>query len=238
MYQNTKSATTAGLLGIFLGAFGAHNWYLGEKGKGIAHVCMMSGGVVVEILAAAVLPNVLSFTMLVQMAWLFTILTAAAGLAMSASALWGLIEGITILSQGDAGLARKGYAVAEPMPNYNQPMNNYGQPMGYGQPMNNGYGMPMNNGMGANNMNGMGNGMGMNNMNGMNNMGNGMGMNNMNGMNNMGNGMGINNMNGANNGMNGGMNNSMGGNINNNMNNNTNSDNNQDNTGGDNNGQQ
>ncbi len=156
MYQNTKSSTVAGLLGIFLGAFGAHNWYLGEKTKGIIHVCMMSGGILVEILAAAVLPNVLSFSMLIQMAWLFTILTALAGLAMSASGIWGLVEGIIILSQGDAGLARKGYAVAQPMP-----MQGYGYQNGYNQPMNNGYGMP-------NNMN-------MNNMNGMNNMNNGMG---------------------------------------------------------------
>lgn len=145
MYQNPKSATTAGLLGIFLGAFGAHNWYLGEKGKGIAHVCIMSGGVIIEIIAGAVLPNVLSLTMLIQMAWLFTILTAIAGLAMGASGIWGLVEGIIILSQGDAGLARKGHPVAEPMPNYGQPMN-YNQPMntnGYNQPMN-GYGQPMN----------------------------------------------------------------------------------------------
>lgn len=182
MYQNTKSATTAGLLGIFLGVFGAHNWYLGEKSKGITHVCMMSGGVLVEIIAAAVLPNVLSFTMLIQMAWLFTVLTAVAGLAMSASAIWGLVEGIIILSQGDAGLARKGYAVAEPMP-----MQGYGPQMnGYGPQMNNGYG-PMNNNMGWNN--GMGGNMN-NNMNGnmgMNNMGNNM-MGGMNGnMNNMGN---------------------------------------------------
>lgn len=28
-----KSATTAGLLGIFLGAVGAHCWYLGDKKK-------------------------------------------------------------------------------------------------------------------------------------------------------------------------------------------------------------
>ena len=215
MYQNTKSATTAGLLGIFLGAFGAHNWYLGEKSKGIIHVCMMSGGVLVEIVAAAVLPNVLSFTMLIQMAWLFTILTAIAGLAMSASAIWGLVEGIVILSQGDAGLARKGYAVAEPAP-----MQGYGPQMnGYGPQMNNGYGMPNN--MGWNN--------GMNNMGNMNNNMNGSMMNggmNMNGMNN--NDMNMNNMNGMNNGMNGDMN----GNSNNGNNMN------QNNMGGDNNGQQ
>ena len=221
MYQNTKSATTAGLLGIFLGAFGAHNWYLGEKSKGIIHVCMMSGGVLVEIVAAAVLPNVLSFTMLIQMAWLFTILTAVAGLAMSASAIWGLIEGIIILSQGDAGLARKGYAVAEPapMPGYGPQMNGYGPQMnGYGPQMNNGYGMPNN--MGWNN--------GMNNMGNMNNNMNGSMMNggmNMNGMNNS---MNMNNMNGMNNDMNGNMN----------GNSNNGNDMNQNNMSGDNNGQQ
>ena len=157
--QNVKSATTAGLLGIFLGAFGAHNWYLGEKNKGIAHVCMMSGGILVEILGAAVLPNVLSLSTLLQMAWIFAILTGIAGLAMAASGIWGLVEGIMILSQGDAGLARKGYAVANPVPmqDYNQPMNGYGQPMnnGYGQPMNNGYGQPM-----SQSMNGYGQPMG------------------------------------------------------------------------------
>ena len=215
MYQNTKSATTAGLLGIFLGAFGAHNWYLGEKSKGIIHVCMMSGGVLVEIVAAAVLPNVLSFTMLIQMAWLFTILTAIAGLAMSASAIWGLVEGIIILSQGDAGLARKGYAVAEPAP-----MQGYGPQMnGYGPQMNNGYGMPNN--MGWNN--------GMNNMGNMNNNMNGNMMNSGMGMNGMSNNdMNMNNMNGMNNGMNGNMN----------GNSNNGNDMNQNNMGGDNNGQQ
>lgn len=213
MYQNTKSATTAGLLGIFLGAFGAHNWYLGEKSKGIIHVCMMSGGVLVEIVAAAVLPNVLSFTMLIQMAWLFTILTAIAGLAMSASAIWGLVEGIIILSQGDAGLARKGYAVVEPAP-----MQGYGPQMnGYGPQMNNGYGMPNN--MGWNN--------GMNNMGNMNNNMNGNMMNSGMGMNGMSNNdMNMNNMNGMNNGMNGNMN----------GNSNNGNDMNQNNMGGDNNG--
>ena len=113
--SDVKSATTAGILGIFLGAFGAHNWYLGEKSKGIIHVCMMSAGILVEIVAAAVLPNVLSLTSVLRMAWMFSILSTVAGLAMMASAVWGLAEGVNILTQGDAGLARKGYKVAQPM---------------------------------------------------------------------------------------------------------------------------
>ena len=181
MYQNTKSATTAGLLGIFLGAFGAHNWYLGEKGKGIAHVCMMSGGILIEIICVVVLPRVLSLSALLNMAAFLAILTPIAAIAMSASGIWGLVEGIIILSQGDAGLAQKGYSVATPQ-----------QPMNYGQPMNNGYGMPGNMGMNNNmgNMNGMNGNMG--NMNGMNgNMGNMNGMNgNMGNMNGTANNMG------------------------------------------------
>lgn len=214
MYQNPKSATTAGLLGIFLGSFGAHNWYLGEKGKGIAHVCMMSGGILLEIITGAILPNVLSFSMLLNLAWLLAILTPIALAAMTASGIWGLVEGIIIISQGDAGLARKGYAVADPM-------------------MAQGYGQPMNNMNGMNNMGGMNNGM--NGMNGVNNMGNGNMNGNMNGGNNMGNGGGNmnNGMNGMGNGMNNGGNNG-GMNSNNGMNNNDGQGNNNDNGGGNN----
>ena len=152
--NNVKSATTAGLLGIFLGVFGVHNWYLGEKNKGIIHVCLVAGGILIEIIAGAILPNALSYTMLFQLAWLLSILSGIGAIAISASGIWGLVEGITILAQGDAGLARKGFAVAPMGQNYNQgygfpqnygpqnyqqPMNNYG-PQNYQQPMNN----PMN----------------------------------------------------------------------------------------------
>ena len=36
--SNAKSRVCAGLLGIFLGAFGVHNFYLGYTGKGIAQI--------------------------------------------------------------------------------------------------------------------------------------------------------------------------------------------------------
>ena len=35
---NAKSKLVAGLLGIFLGCFGVHNFYLGYTGKGVAQV--------------------------------------------------------------------------------------------------------------------------------------------------------------------------------------------------------
>jgi TM2 domain-containing membrane protein YozV len=60
-----KSKMVAGLLGIFFGAVGAHNFYLGYKGKAIAQL-------------------------------LLTLLTC--GLLSFVSAIWGLIEGVLILS--------------------------------------------------------------------------------------------------------------------------------------------
>lgn len=138
--NNTKSSTVAGLLGIFLGSVGAHDFYLGgtHTKKGIIHVCLFGSGLVVEILASAILPNVLSLSALFRMAWLFTILGYIATGCMSASGIWGLIDGIRILTKGDAGLAAEGYAVPQPVmqqPQYGQPQ--YSQPMQqpqYGQP--------------------------------------------------------------------------------------------------------
>ena len=38
--ENAKSKLIAGLLGIFFGAFGIHNFYLGYNGKGLAQLLM------------------------------------------------------------------------------------------------------------------------------------------------------------------------------------------------------
>ncbi len=63
--SNSKSKIAAGLLGIFLGAFGVHNFYLGYTGKAVAQL-------------------------------LISILSC--GFLAFASSLWGLIEGILILT--------------------------------------------------------------------------------------------------------------------------------------------
>jgi hypothetical protein len=60
-----KSKMAAGLLGIFLGCFGVHNFYLGFTGKAIAQL-------LISVLSCFILSPV--------------------------SAIWGLIEGILILS--------------------------------------------------------------------------------------------------------------------------------------------
>ena len=62
---NAKSKIAAGLLGIFLGTFGVHNFYLGYTGKAVAQL-------LITILSC--------FTLSVV------------------SAIWGLIEGIMILT--------------------------------------------------------------------------------------------------------------------------------------------
>jgi len=62
---NAKSKMAGGLLGIFLGSFGVHNFYLGYTGKAVAQL-------------------------------LITVLTCGFGAAISS--IWGLIEGIMILS--------------------------------------------------------------------------------------------------------------------------------------------
>ncbi len=134
MNNNVKSATVAGLLGIFLGSVGAHDWYLGDKKKGIIHVCLAASGLIVSVIATAILPAALSYRTLLSVSGLIALLSGIAGLIMAANGIWGLIEGVMILTQGDAGLARKGYNVAQPNMNYggNNGYNNYGS-----QPMNN-----------------------------------------------------------------------------------------------------
>ena len=158
--NNYKSATTAGLLGIFLGTVGAHDWYLGDRKKGTIHVCLFGAGLALIIIGDAILPNALSIWTVYKMMWLFNLLNWAAWALIAASEIWGFIDGVKILSQGDAGLAQRGFAVnpnAGMNPNMNMNMNQ------------------------MNNMNGM------NNMGNMNNFGNQNSQNSQNNFNNQNN---------------------------------------------------
>ena len=141
-YGNPKSATTAGLLGLFLGSFGAHCWYLGDKKKGIIHVSLIGASVLLGIISFIVMPKDVYSVAAAALGGspgfaIAGILSVVAGVVASGNAIWGAIEGIMILSQGDAGLAAKGYYVNQPQYGYSQPQYNqpqYGQPQ-YGQPM-------------------------------------------------------------------------------------------------------
>jgi len=64
-----KSKIAAGLFGIFLGYFGIHNFYLGYTGKGVAQLLLSTVG--------------LCFT---------------CGFSIVFTSIWGLIEGILILT--------------------------------------------------------------------------------------------------------------------------------------------
>lgn len=63
-----KSKMAAGLLGIFLGSFGVHNFYLGNTGKAIGQL------------------------LLTLIGWI------ACGMGPLAAWVWGLVEGIMILT--------------------------------------------------------------------------------------------------------------------------------------------
>ena len=63
--ENNKSKIAAGLLGIFLGALGVHNFYLGYTGKAVAQILL-------TVLSCFTLSGI--------------------------TAIWGLIEGILILT--------------------------------------------------------------------------------------------------------------------------------------------
>ena len=76
---DAKSKMAAGLLGIFLGAFGVHNFYLGYTGKAIAQL-------LISVLSC--------FTLAIV------------------SEIWGLIEGIMILT-GSISVDAKGNPLKE-----------------------------------------------------------------------------------------------------------------------------
>ena len=70
-----KSKMAAGLLGIFLGGWGVHNFYLGYTGKAVAQLCISIGAIILSAITCGF----------------------ATPLALI-SPIWALIEGIMILT--------------------------------------------------------------------------------------------------------------------------------------------
>lgn len=68
VYPGQKSKLAAGLFGIFLGALGVHNFYLGYTGKAVAQL------------------------LLTLLGWILL------GIGPIAAYIWGLVEGILIIS--------------------------------------------------------------------------------------------------------------------------------------------
>lgn len=109
-----KSATAAGIFGIILGGFGAHDWYLGRKRNALIHVGLMIAGLVVCIVGA-VLMNTMAVSRNIYAALntisLYRWIMIFGWILMMGSVIWGLVEGIIILAQGDEGLAARGHKV-------------------------------------------------------------------------------------------------------------------------------
>lgn len=111
MQTNVKSSVVAGILGVFLGAFGGHDWYLGNTKKAITHVCLCVGGLILLMLSL-ILASI--FDGITALRLLSVCIEAAAFVIILGNGIWGFIEGVIIIAQGDPGLAAKGYKVAVP----------------------------------------------------------------------------------------------------------------------------
>lgn len=111
--QKVKSATAAGLLGIFLGQYGAHDWYLGKKVLGIIHVALAATGLILTMIATVIAANINEFRLAIYgpPAYL-VIIYVIAYLILFGNGIWGLVEGIILLAKGDAGLQAQGYTTA------------------------------------------------------------------------------------------------------------------------------
>ncbi|MCR4697023.1 MAG: TM2 domain-containing protein [Lachnospiraceae bacterium] len=89
-----KSKIAAGLLGIFLGCYGVHNFYLGYTKKAIIQVSVSAGCLVIgTALCWLILPMLLYF-------------------GLFGMGVWGLIEGIMILA-GSINVDAKGIPLKE-----------------------------------------------------------------------------------------------------------------------------
>lgn len=111
--QKVKSATVAGLLGIFLGQYGAHDWYLGKKAKGAIHVALVAAGLILVMIAAIITASLNEFRLAIYgpPAYLI-IMFVIACLILFGNGIWALVEGIILLAKGDAGLQAQGYTTA------------------------------------------------------------------------------------------------------------------------------
>ncbi len=112
--NNTKSATTAGLLGIFLGGVGAHDWYLGNRNKALLHIALVGGALGVMFVTSIFLPAVLSRSTYLDIEGVLSGINILAWGAVVTSIVWGAIEGLLLLEQGDDGLIKQNFVVVNP----------------------------------------------------------------------------------------------------------------------------
>ena len=91
-----KSKLAGGLLGIFLGWVGVHNFYLGYTKKAIVQLCLTVGSVVLE----TVLYIVATVLALIYIGFLIYPIAVLVGFIPVGVGIWGFVEGIMILAGG------------------------------------------------------------------------------------------------------------------------------------------
>lgn len=109
-----KSANTAGLLGVFAGFVGAHEWYLGRAVRALMHIGVLILSAICFIVAATILHNNRLASAYGIIPTAFHIWSTIGIIIFIGNALWGAIEGFILLIQGEPGLARRGLDVIDP----------------------------------------------------------------------------------------------------------------------------
>lgn len=94
--KGEKSKLVAGLLAIFLGVYGVHNFYLGKIKRAVTQLCLCVGGFILYFIGLMVF-TVLSSTSSVSVGLVFLILGILGVLCPVAVAIWALVEGVMIL---------------------------------------------------------------------------------------------------------------------------------------------
>ncbi len=96
--EERKSKLAAGLLGIFLGSFGIHNFYLGYIAKAVIQVSVTCGSLVVFIILSILsfpLMFVYGLGLLTMLLGGFIVIFGVIGIR-----IWTLVEGIVIIAGG------------------------------------------------------------------------------------------------------------------------------------------
>ena len=94
--KSEKSKIVAGLLAIFLGVYGVHNFYLGKTKRAITQLALVIGGFLLYFIGI-VAGSVLAASSAVVLGIVLIILGVLGILAALAVGIWALVEGVMIL---------------------------------------------------------------------------------------------------------------------------------------------
>lgn len=99
---SSKNKTTAALLAFFLGSIGVHNFYLGEKQKGIIHIVLAVIGWVLYGIGIAQMGAAIASG---DVSGAFSPMMIIGLLVLAANGIWQLVEFVQILMKSDAEFA-------------------------------------------------------------------------------------------------------------------------------------